>query len=105
MPPGPSQLVLQSFLTPGRECEVDACSTAVLIAILDSSDRHLCCRADEVVKDVHCHGRGLDMREVPDSDEYLKPTPGHGVVGGVTAGGWDDPVLVTPNLAKLVLLR
>jgi hypothetical protein len=44
------------------------------------------------------------MREAPDSDEYLKPTPGHGVVGGVTVGDWDDRVLVTPNLAKLVLL-
>jgi hypothetical protein len=40
------------------------------------------CRDDEVVKDLHHRGRGLDMREVPDSADHLKPATPHGVVSG-----------------------
>ena len=77
--------------------EVDAGCTTVLITILDSSVRHGPGGGDEVVKDFHHRGRGLDLREVPDSGEHFKPATRHGVVSGVTVGDRDDPILITPN--------
>ena len=32
------------------------------------------CGGDEVVKDLHHRGWGLDVRDVPDSGEHFKPT-------------------------------
>jgi hypothetical protein len=68
-----------------------------LIRFFDSSDRHWAGAGDEVVKDLHHRGWGLDVREVPDSGEHLKPATRHGVVSGVTVGDRDDPILITPN--------
>ncbi len=82
---------------PERELEVDARRATVLITIVDSSDRHWPGGGDEVVKDLHHCGWGLDVRVVPDSGEHLKPATRHGVVSGVTVGERDDPVLFTPN--------
>ena len=77
--------------------EVDAGCTTVIFTIVDSSDRHWAGGGDEVVKDLHHRGRGLNVREVPDSGEHLKPATGHGVVSRVTVGDRDDPILITPN--------
>ena len=55
------------------------------------------CGGDEVVKDLHHRGWGLDVREVPDAGEHLKPATRHGVVSGVAVGDRDDPILITPD--------
>ena len=55
------------------------------------------CGGDEVVKDLHHSGWGLDVREVPDAGEHFKPATRHGGVSGVAVGDGDDPVLIAPN--------
>ena len=77
--------------------EVDAGCTTVLIRFFDSSDRHWAGGGDEVVKDLHHRGWGLDVREVPDAGEHFKPATRHGGVSGVAVGDRDDPVLVPPD--------
>ena len=52
--------------------EVDAGCTTVMFTMLDSSDRHWAGGGDEVVKDLHHRGWGLDVREVPDAGEHFK---------------------------------
>jgi hypothetical protein len=79
------------------ELEVDAGCATVLITMLDSSNRHGPSGGNEVVKDFHHRGRGLDLREVADSGEHFKPTTRHGVVSGVTNRDRDDPILITSN--------
>jgi hypothetical protein len=69
----------------------------VLITMLDSSDRHGPGGGDEVVKDVHHRGWGLDLREVPHTGEHLESATRHGGVSGVAVGDRNDPVLIPQN--------
>ena len=70
---GSAALVLLE--THRRELEVDAGCAMVLIAMLDSSDRHGPGGGNEVVKDFHHRGRGLDVREMPDTGDTSSRLP------------------------------